>query len=246
MKCDELRSLLERDAVCQETEYGTRIVTHCLYPSFDQVSVFISRWGEGFRITDGGGAVRSAMMHGRDDAALQSAFKKARARYSVASRNGLMIFEAESQEWLYSAILAVANASAMAASLAADHVLAAIERDLRTRIYEELRKVVPERNIATEYEYTGSSGKTWPVDYAVVAGTRLLIKAINPHPISISANYTAFGDIGANDNIPRFSVFDPLRPLKQEDGALMRQVAELVPLPSLEPGARRELQRAIT
>lgn len=241
MNCDDLRALMAATETCEQTEYGARFVTHCMYPSFDPVSVFVAKVGDGYKVTDGGGALGALLRHGRDDAAFQSALKKACGRFSVATAEGMLLAEVDDAEWLRAAVLAVANASSMAAAAALEHVAASTERELTDKIYDELRKVAPESNIAKEYQYRGESGRMWRVDYAVLGREPLLVKAVTPFYASIASNYTAFGDIGANDNVPRFSVYS--RELKAEDAALMRQVAQLVPLRSLEPGARRELAR---
>jgi len=230
--------------ICEETEAGVRFETHCLCPSIDPVSVYISRSLDGFRVTDGGGAVRSAMLHGKDEAALYGALRKAVARYSgVELDNGVLICKALSKEWLYSSILSIANASSLAANIAVDHASLVAETNLKAMIFKLLADVINPTEIGVGYEFTGSSGRVWPIDFAVTGQKRLLIKAITPHGNSVNANYTTFGDIGAADNIPRFSVYHPDRPLKPDDSALMRQVADLVPVTSLQAGARRELAR---
>lgn len=239
MNCDEILAIMARGDRCEQTEYGARMVTHCFYPSFDPVSVYVSKWGDGYRVTDGGGAVKSALLHGRDDTALTAALKKARLKFDVDSAEGMLVAEVD-EAWLRAAVLAVANASAMVAEILVEHVTHAAENTLKSQMLEELRKVVPERHIARDYHHVGTSGNVWPIDLAVTAPRLVLLKAIAPHRNSVTSNYVVFGDAGSKEVI-RYSVFE--RDLKPADAALMRQVAQLVPILALGPGTLRELNR---
>lgn len=242
MNCDEIHQLLNSGDLCQETERGLRLLTDCLHPSFEQAAVYVVRMGNGFIVTDGGDAASVTLRHGRDDAAIQTCLKQASIRFSVELDDGVLKARAPNADWLKSAILAVANASAMASSNAVAVVIAKQDQALRAAIRFEIAKVVPEHRISSDFEYRGGSGRVWHVDFAVI-GDRgpMLIKAVTPHPNSISAGYTAFGDIGVNDNIPRFAVYD--RPPSAENQALIRQVAQLMPLSSVENGLRQALSR---
>ena len=238
MNCDDIRALLGEGELCEQTDRGFRIVTHCLHPSFEQVAVYALGWGDGFIVTDDGGAATAAMRHGRDELATQSGLKKASIRFGLTLENGVLIAKTPDASWLKSAVLSVANASAMASAEALNIVAAKQERLLHELIFDEIKKAVPEHRIANGYHYRGSSGKDWPIDFAVIGGDiPLLIKGVSAHHNSISASYTAFGDIGVNDNISRFAVHS--QPLGAEDATLMRQVAQLVPLRSVEAGVRR-------
>jgi hypothetical protein len=237
MNCESLLAIFNDEAACKKTDYGMRFVTHCLYPSFDPVSVYVSKLGSGYRVTDGGGAVRSAMVHGRDQHVMANAFGKACKRHSVVDREGMLIAEPKTDEWLYPAILAVANASAMAAGHAVEAIAEAVENDLKLQIGEILKQAVPESNVTKQYEYRGSSGNVWKMDYAVIRDSVLLIKSITPNRNSVNSNFSAFSDIGDEPNVSRYSVYKS--PLKQTDTALIRRVAQLVPLASVEAGAQR-------
>ena len=239
MKCAELMALVESGRLCEDTELGARYATHCLYPSSEPVDVYITRWGKGYRVTDGGGAGRSVWRHGRDDAALSHGFKKARDAFSVDVRDGVIVAETEDEHWLYPAVLAVANASAAAALTALEHVTASSEKQLVKAIRKELERVVSPKIIATQWGFRGQSGKLWTVDFAVISKRTVLLKAIAPHHTSISSGYTAFGDIGEREDLSRLAVYQ--RDLKPEDAALMRQVSKLLPVHAVAPATEREL-----
>lgn len=237
--CDDVRTALGSAEFCEETERGARVVTHCLYPSFEPVSVFVARFGDGYAVSDGGGAVAAAWIHGRDD--IKKVLKREAVRFGADSSGDSIQAEAPSLEWLRSAILAVANASSSAARSAVERAVVANEKVLAERIYEALSKVVPAQRIAREFEYRGSSGKSWRADYAVVTdSSRLIINAVTPHHASISAKYVAFADIeSADKSVEKFAVFE--RPLESDDKSLITQVAALVPIRSLAAGTRRAL-----
>lgn len=244
MNCDELLAILAKNQLCEPTEQGLRIATDCYYPSFDRVAVFVSQRGDWFHVNDGGEAARNAFIHGRDDQAFDASLKRSCSRYALKPVGGMLTAEVESVEWLYPAILAVANGAAHAAAETSARVSERKVNELRTKIHDTLIEIVPSHTIATEYRYRGSSGRLWPIDFAVTeVAAPLLLKAITPDINSINSNYTTYGDIAdiGQDEISRFSVFEA--ELKPEDRSLMLQVAELVPLVSLDQNARAALGR---
>src|SRR5580698_6697293 len=98
MICDQVRAALAEGDVCEETDSGARIVTHCLYPSFEPVEVYVSAFGAGFRITDGAGAAAAAFLHGRDE--LGKVLVRECARFGVDCRDDTIVAEVASAEWL--------------------------------------------------------------------------------------------------------------------------------------------------
>ncbi len=242
LTCDELDALLAPSRICEPSDNGLRVLTHCLYPSADPVYVHIAAWGDGYRVSDGGGVSRSILVHGRDEHAMQAGFSEACNRHSLKLEGGTLVALAPTREWLPAAIAAVANGASMAAAIAVEHVTQRIEKGLVAKIYETISNLVPAHQIAKDYEFRGKSGKAWRIDYAVVRPSDgpLLIKAVTPHHTSISTNYTAFGDIGP-EGTERFCVFS--RSLQRDDASLLRQVALLVPLSSLDVGARNALRQ---
>lgn len=242
MNCSDLSELTKWQSRCSQSDEGARLLTDCLYPSFEQVTVYITRHGDGYRVTDGGGAVTVAFRHGRDEYAMKAALTLASHRYSLTVAEGVLVAEALSADWVLPAILAVANGSAIAAMAAVEHISAAQDNDFKLRILEHVSRVFPIQNIAADFVYRGASGKTWNIDFALIrSGQPILIKSISPHHVSINSSYAAFSDIHAlsGEDIPRLSVFE--RRLKAEDATLIRQVADLIPFASLEEGTRRAL-----
>jgi hypothetical protein len=243
MICEKVHAALSEFDVCSESEEGARVVTHCLYPSFDTVNVFVARLGDGFRVHDGAGAARAAWMHGRDETVIKRALARESAKHALKVEEGTLVADVASGDWLRAAILAVANASSAAANRAVEHFVAAAENTLRTKILDTLKHTVPPKTITIEAPYVGRSGRTYRFDFAVRSDSDriILIDAVSPHHISVASKYVAFADTRA-DAAGKFAVHD--RPLEPSDASLMQQVADLVPLGSLEEGTLRVLSRA--
>jgi hypothetical protein len=243
MNCDELRRLFAKHEQCEMTDSGLRFATHCYYPSMDRVWVYVSELGDGFRVSDGGEAARAAFINGRDDEAFDASLRRACKRYGLDPHEGALVAEVREAEWIFPAILAVANGASQAASETSLRVSERRLRVLKALMRDTLGGIVPSHRVATDYMFRGNSGRLWRLDYAVVE-TRipLLLKAILPERNSINSNYATFGDIAEikEDDARRFSVFDS--PLEPVDTSLMLQVAELVPVKSLEKGARSVLE----
>jgi len=239
--CDDIRAALAEGDVCDMTDRGARIVTHCLYPSFEPVEVFISPYGDGYRITDGGGAAAAAYLHGRDE--LGKVLLRECARFGVQCTADTVVAEVRDIGWLRAGILAVANASSAAALSALERVAVAAERVLADKIYDGLKRVVGASHVAKEYEHRGVSGKRWRYDFAATATeSLLLVNAVAPHHVSVSAKYVAFADTPANDDrVGKIAVYG--RKLQTEDVALITQVATLVPVTAVERGIRRMIGR---
>ena len=117
MLCADINAAMGLGELCEETDDGARFATHCLYPSFTPVTVHVVKLGEGYRVSDGGGALRNAWVHGREVALARRMVSREAERYHLrVSAEGSLVADAPTIEWLRAAILAVANASAGAAN----------------------------------------------------------------------------------------------------------------------------------
>lgn len=241
MGCDEILAALAAGQVCEQTPSGLKVQTHCLYPSFDQVDVFVVAHGDGFIVTDGGGAVASAWEHGREG--LDRVLARASAKFGASTNGSVIEAKVPSADWLKNAILAVANASASAAEAAVERVVQTTEKAIADQILEALARVIPRASIAQDFEHRGQSGKKWRYDFGATANDNLiLVNAVAPHHSSISAKYVAFADTPEEaEDISKIAVFG--RQLETADVALLQQVATLVPLRSVDRGLRKVLAR---
>jgi hypothetical protein len=245
MICEDVRAALGAGELCEEIEGSARVVTHCLYPSFDPVVVYVGKLGDGYRVSDGGGAVRSAWMSGREESLSGRFLTREAARYHLKVSQNALVAEVPSIDWLKAAILAVANASASVSHAALGKVAAAAEKVLRDKIFDALARAAPAAEIATDVEVIGASGDKRHFDYGVRAGDhhKILLSAVAPHHSSIYAKYVAFADTKELDHgLSRFAVYD--RPLDSGDVSLMMQVSDLVPIKALSPRTRKALALA--
>src|SRR4051794_9695437 len=100
MSCDDVRAALASFDVCTETEQGSRVTTHCLYPSFDPVNVFVVKVGDGFRVHDAGGAMHSAWLHARDEPLIRRMMNRYAGRFQVRAEDDALVSEVQSVDWL--------------------------------------------------------------------------------------------------------------------------------------------------
>lgn len=244
MRCAEIHEALSMFQTCAETPQGSRITTHCLYPSFEPVDVFVYGLGTGYRVHDFGGARRESWLHGIDEVYMSRILNQEAARHQIRVENGQLSAEAPEAEWLFAAVTAVANASANAARIATERSAVAADEILLTKMENILTTSFPSKIVRRQHHFRGKSGKDHVFDFALKGSgnNTILISAIAPHHFSISSKYVAFSDtkISGYENVGRFAVFD--RELDSDDAALLAQVADLVPLKSLVSGAARLMQ----
>ncbi|HTN14692.1 MAG TPA: hypothetical protein VL094_07795 [Sphingomonadaceae bacterium] len=229
--CNELMEMIDARRHCEPSPFGTKIVTQCLYPSAAPVYVHVGMWGDQFRISDGGEAAQCALFHGRDAWAVETGLKAARSRFSLDLALDELFALAPAKEWIPNVVAAVANGAAHAAAVAVEHAGRGRQKSLIEQIGAELEKTVAPKYLARQYEQRGRSGKVWSFDYALTYEQPILIRAVSPHHNSIASTYTAFSDL-SDDSNRRLSVF--ARRPEQDDAALLRQVAELVPFKALK------------
>jgi hypothetical protein len=239
MPCEVVRTALSDFDRCEETLDGARVATHCLYPSFESVFVYIAKVGDSYVVHDGGGAYRTAWTHGRDSALIRRALSAEADKFRLNCFGDSIISPDVSSEWLQSAILSVANASAGAANRAVSRMVQSSEAALIENIDVALAKTIGRAHIAREFVLRGKSGGERRFDFAIRTGGdeyNFLINGVFPHHASVSAKYVAFADADLGRE-RKLAVFD--HELETDDTALLQQVASIVSLPSLPAGARR-------
>jgi hypothetical protein len=240
---DRIRASLAKFSSVVETDEGSRLETHCLYPSFDPVNAYIAKVGDSYKVHDGAGAFRSGWDQGRDTGLIRRILNQQAATHELSVVEDALVGDAPAEDWLIAAILSVANASAAAAHAIVTHSAAGVEGALRDRIYVALSDILPSAQISRSWKVIGKSGKSYEFDFGIrlKAERWLLIDSVSPHHVSIASKYVAFSDTeNASGGIAaRFAVYD--RPLQDEDASLLQQVADLVPITALPAGVRREI-----
>jgi hypothetical protein len=243
MSCDLINSALSQMGACVETTGGSRLPTHCVYPSFDAVHVFIAKVGDGFKVHDGGGAFREAWLHGRDDLLIKRLIDAECKRFRAERSDTSISVDVGSVDWVPSAILSVANASSLAAHAAVARVAATTEKAIVDEVEAVATDVFGASRVAREVEIRGKSGGKRRYD-VVVRLTRddlLLINGISPHHNSIASKFVTFSD----SDVPReqkLAIHD--RPLAVDDITLMQEVARVVPMVAVRAGPEKVLARA--
>jgi hypothetical protein len=244
MLCDVVRAALSDFEVCEDTLDGARVATHCLYPSFENVHIYVVKIGDDFRVHDGAGAYRNAWAHGRDSAMILRMLSAEASHFRLKCVNETIVSPDVPESWLQGAILGVANASAAAANRIVSRIVQVSEEALIEKIAKTLTGIVTPTHIAREFTVRGRSGGERHFDFAIRDGDsyNLLINGVSPHHASINSKYVAFADAEL-ERENKFAVFD--RELETDDTALLQQVASIVPLAALPSGARRVLTHIV-
>lgn len=241
MICEKIAAALRDFGACSMTESGARIKTHCLYPSFEPVHIYVAGFGDGFFVHDGGDANNTVWAHGRDQRLASRMLGAAADLYSISFLDGKLGIQIESIDWLSNAIISVSNAAALGAHNAVAKISKMEEIDLRDRMEAALESFVSPKMIAKDYSYIGNSGREYHFDFAVVnKGNQLaLIDGVVPHAASIYAKFTAFSDVDHEMKLRKFAIYGSR--LNEQDKTLLQQVAAVVPLKSFQPGIERAL-----
>lgn len=239
MICELLRTAMADFNACKTTLDGARIATHCLYPSFEAVHVYIVKDGETFIVHDGKGAFHASWEHGRDERAISRAINHEAARYQLAVEDHKLVANNVPMDWLKSAILAVANASAAAANSIVAKAIAAADEELVTKIDRVLTRRIAPKRIARNFRLKGSSGGDRHFDFAIRGpeGYELFLNGVTSHHASYSAKYVAFSDL-ETDLSNKISIRD--KPLKTDVESLMLKVSTVVPLTAIDDSKIRE------
>lgn len=232
LDCDVVHTAMGMFSGCQRTEDGLYVTTHCMYPSFEPVGVYVVGHGGGFIVHDKGEAARGSWMRGIESRGFKRIAKSSAALFGCEVNGVQITCEALSSDWLWSAITSVANASADAARAAMGKVRVVKEASLitKTKSILDAAKWKPETKL--EYPFPGKSGKTHMFDLAVFSGGQTaLIDAVVAHPNSIAAKYLALSDAEMQPGLFKYALYEG--ELEQHEKALLSNVADLINFKSL-------------
>lgn len=232
LDCVSFSDLSKRHESCEQTSEGLRLATHCVYPSFEPVYVYIVPFGDGFIVHDDSGAGRLSWMYGVDTRSLGRLAKKAAAEFGCDYNRGQMRCTVESEDWLWSAILAVANASAESVRAAVGKNRLPKEQSMISRAKRVFDKAKWKPETILGFDVPGKSGKLHKFDLAVISGgATAILDAVVPHQNSIAAKYLALSDAENQPGFFKYSLYDA--ELSTEDKALLSNVSDLVHIKSL-------------
>ena len=233
LDCDMIHTAMGEFSSCEATPNGMLVSTHCLYPSFEPVNVYVVGFGDGFIVHDNAEAARLVWMYGVDERSFKR-FASNSARAFDCNVEGAQIqCEAGSADWLWAAIASVANASSDAARTAVGKVRHSKEGSLIQKAKAIFDGADWKPDTKLNFPFPGNSGKVHSFDLAIMAGGQTaLMDAVTPHHTSIAAKYVAFSDTMNQPGIYKYALYDG--ELGQQDKALMSNVADLISYKSLE------------
>jgi hypothetical protein len=207
---------------------GVAVSTHCLYPGGDGVTVRVDVESAGYRVSDDGGGWTALLQAGIDPSPSQL-----RRAHSVAEDGGIAFDEGafladeigESQ--LGAAILMVANASQRWVRDVLDEQERRVERDLKRRVLEQLKRLFPAHAIEQDRSIAGDSTKAYHIAQIVKLDNRLLlIEPVANQANALAATFLKFSDIGkAHNDWPREAVIQGKSSWRAEDVNVLAEVS---------------------
>lgn len=238
MKCDTIVSILS-NLQCHETAEGACVLTHCLYPNFEQVAVYVQSHLDGFLVHDGGVGFDFAFMEGRNPTALKTHMREFASMYGVDSDDHRIFGRALTPEWLPNVVMAVANASSTAVNALLSARVEQDDREFREQTYEALRDAFTSDNVIRRIKRRGRTGRLYSFAFGVSFRDHVaIVDTVTPSPISVSARFTSFSAVGARSLGGAFLTYN--KPLAGADAALLSEVADVVPLQALIASIERE------
>ncbi|MGA9268604.1 MAG: hypothetical protein WBV79_19430 [Rhodomicrobium sp.] len=174
---------------------GLVIKTPLLYPSNSTVQVRVDSLDGRFFVSDMAQAFQEAEMMGAPRTFKHHA--PAIAKNAGIGFDQQAFFVAEAQEGqLIGAVMAVANCSSEAATVVAHKIAEKKNDDYINRLYDRLFHVFGKTAVTKEVEVQGASATPWLIAARVEVGRQVsLFDYVSPHPNSIAAAVTKFGDI---------------------------------------------------
>lgn len=242
MKCDLIVSALSRFQ-CEATEDGARILTHCLYPNFGQVAVYVQTHLDGFLVHDGGAGYDFAYDEGLSATSMKALMREFAAMYGADTDDHRIFARALSPDWLASVVLSVANASAAAATALVNSATAdrADDKEFREHTFATLCQAFTESRVPRRVQRRGRTGKLYTFAFGVTFKNSVaLVDTVSPSPISVASRFTSFSAVGGRGSNGAFLAYN--RPLASADSALLAEVADVVPLEVLVASIEREFR----
>lgn len=207
---------------------GIAVATHCLYPGGDGVAVHVDIEAAGYRVSDDGGGWTALLQAGIDPSPSQ--LRRAHAvadEGGVSFRDGAFITDEIGESQLGAAILMVANASQRWARDVLDEQGRRVERDLKRRVFEQLKRIFPAHAIEQDRSIVGDSTKSYHIAQTVkLVDCLLLIEPVANQANALAATFLKFSDIGkAQPDWPREAVIQGKSSWKAEDVNVLTEVS---------------------
>lgn len=173
----------------------TQVSTPLLYPSGSTVDLDLTRFKEGFLVTDIGCARREAALLG-GERIFAGIAREIAERYAVRfDRN--MLFDIEvPEDYLVPAIIAVANAAKSSVETTALQMATAERVNLRSILWDRLERVYRGGIVVRKRRMRGSTDE-WEFDASVeIDGHLSLFEVVPPNANAVNSAVAKFLDIG--------------------------------------------------
>jgi hypothetical protein len=187
----EVARALVRIAARQES---ARLSLPLLYPGGSMVGVELSKFRDGFLVSDAGAARREAGLLGGERSFVQLAPDMA-IRYGVRFDHNMFFDINVQRDELAVAVSAIANASKAAVEATAARLTLVEHADYQAMLWEKLERVFTKTRLAKEFTFKGKS-EAWEFDAAIQIGQQLsLFEIVTPYANSVNSAITKFVDV---------------------------------------------------
>ncbi len=182
---------------------GVFVNTPLLYPSGSSVVIRIHNLDGRFFVSDMAQAQQEAEMMGAERTFQHHAPTIARQAGIGFDRQSFFVTEV-SEPQITGAVTAVANCSCEAATVVAYKLAENKNDDYLDRLYDKLDHVFGRDRVQKDVELAGASSTKWHLAAEVHGSSNrsYLFDFVSPHPNSIAAAVTKFGDIAELDDAP--------------------------------------------
>ena len=228
---------------CHLVEGQIAVTTHCLYPSNEAVTVYVSGGKNGALVSDEGAAIDVLSVHKRLIPDSERYLRRFCTAPGLRVLAGKICSPEVSFDQLSAAVVLVANASAAAAHWGIEHIKVHKERDLRGDLFGELRKRFSKDQIQQDAKLTGKSSRRYRFDSVVTLdrGRLLAIDAVLPDANSINSHAIAHLDLRQKEdkNIIQRLVYDDEQEWNAADLNLLQMAAAVAPFSKLDVDLKR-------
>lgn len=189
-------------ATVDHREGGSFVSTPLLYPSGSAVVVRIEPTGTDYFVTDLGLGYREADMMGASLTYARHARQVAEQAGIGFDQHAFFVARASADD-LLGCIIAVANCSLEAVTIAAMKLSERRVADEAEMLYERLTRVFTPSRVARNTEIRGASNTSWPVANLVRSGpSETIFEPVLNHRNSIASVVTKFHDIALIEHAP--------------------------------------------
>lgn len=218
----------------------TAIATHCLYPSNQTVTVYISAGKNEIMVSDGGGSVDVMTLHGCSIPNMDKFLDRFCRPKGLKVKNGEIYSPLLPIEAFQAAVVMVANASAAAADYGVKQKKTASYRGDRN-IREKIRQMLEDRwknQVETHKNLIGKSNRKYSLDHVVSlrSDMMLVVDFVTQNPAAINSKVVAHWDLGlsGNGNFLRNIVYDNDQEWESANLNVLQTVATLTPFSNFD------------